>query len=216
MTKKKHRNKQEAIKEAEAEFDFDVDLEAADSKAGADADVEANETDDVDLPADEATDGDSTDDDSAEAKIAELIAGQEAAEDKYLRLAAEYDNYRKRTKREKEALYADSIQDVISAWLPVLDNLDRALELEDKLTTEEGKSMAEGVRMVREQAIQVMATFGVEEIDALNNEFDPNLHHAVLHEENDDQPDNTVVEVLQKGYRRGDRVIRPSMVKVAN
>ena len=135
---------------------------------------------------------------------------------KYLRLAAEYDNFRKRTQKEKEALYADSIITVVKEWLPVLDNLDRAAHLVEQTQSPDAIKIAEGLAMVRKQACDVMDKLGVSEIDCLNAEFDPNLHDAVMHVEDDSFGPSTVVEVLQKGYQLGESVIRYSIVKVAN
>ncbi len=135
---------------------------------------------------------------------------------KYLRLAAEYDNFRKRTQKEKEALYADSVTSVVKEWLPVLDNLDRAAQLIEQTQSPEAVKIVEGLTMVRKQAYDAMDKLGVTEIDCLNAEFDPNLHDAVMHIEDESYGPSTVVEVLQKGYQRGDSVIRHSIVKVAN
>ncbi|NLW11693.1 MAG: nucleotide exchange factor GrpE [Clostridiaceae bacterium] len=135
---------------------------------------------------------------------------------KYLRLAAEYDNFRKRTQKEKEALYADSVTMVVKEWLPILDNLDRAAQLVEQTQSQDAIKIAEGLTMVRKQACDVMERLGVSEIDCLNAEFDPNLHDAVMHIEDDNYGPSTVAEVLQKGYMRGETVIRHSIVKVAN
>lgn len=159
------------------------------------------------------------DDESAETEALRQLLDEKERElqetsQKYLRLAAEYDNFRKRTQKEKEALYADSITLVVKEWLPVLDNLDRAAQLIEQ-SQDTGK-IAEGLSMVRKQAFEVMEKLGVNEIECLNAEFDPNLHDAVMHVEDDNYGSSTVVEVLQKGYQRGDNVIRHSIVKVAN
>lgn len=136
-------------------------------------------------------------------------------EDRYLRLLAEYDNYQKRTTREKEARYADAVMDTVSAFLPVLDDMGRATDLE--VTSDEAKKVKEGVDLVMKKLSEVFKNLGVEEIKALGEEFDPNLHNAVLHVEDESIADNTVVEELMKGYiYKGERVIRHSMVKVAN
>lgn len=138
-----------------------------------------------------------------------------AAEDKYLRLYAEFDNYKKRTQREKDARYADAVIDTVGELLSVADNLERALAVE--VTGEEAQKLAEGVNMVYKQLQETFAKLGVSEIKALGEQFDPNLHEAVMHVEDESVDDNTVVEEFRKGYLYNDsRVIRHSMVKVAN
>ena len=133
--------------------------------------------------------------------------------DKYLRVNAEYDNFRKRTAKEKEGLYSDAITDVLKHILPVLDNVERAGQFAD---SSEPEKVTEGVKMIYTQFLGSLVKIGVEEIIAAGEQFDPEVHYAVLHEEDESQPDNTVTEVLQKGYIKGDKVIRPAMVKVVN
>ena len=136
-------------------------------------------------------------------------------EDKYLRLLAEYDNYQKRTTKEKEARYADAVIDTVATFLPVLDDMERATSLE--VTSDEAKKVKDGVDLVLKKLLDVFKNLGVEEIKALGEEFDPNIHNAVLHIEDETIAENTVVEELMKGYiYKGERVIRHSMVKVAN
>ena len=132
-------------------------------------------------------------------------------EDKFLRLAAEYDNYRKRTAKEKEALWADVKADTAAAFLPVYDNLERALKQE---TADE--AYKKGVEMTMNQLREVLSKLGLTEIDALGKPFDPNLHNAVMHVEDESLGENTVAEVFQAGFMLGEKVIRFSMVKVAN
>jgi len=136
--------------------------------------------------------------------------------DKYLRLAAEYDNFRRRTQKEKEALYNDSITTVVKEWLPVLDNLDRAAVAAALIESDEVKKIIEGISMVQKQAQEAMDRLGVSEIDCEGKPFDPAMHNAVMHVEDESVGASTVLEVLQKGYCRDDRVIRHSLVKVAN
>lgn len=148
-------------------------------------------------------------------RIQELEFKVREWEEKYVRLYAEYDNYQKRSKREKDASYADAAVDIIAEILPIADNLDRALAVE--VQSEEAKSVLEGVEMVKKQMLETFSKLGVNEIKALGEEFDPNLHDAVMHIEDENVTDNTVVEEFMKGYRyKEDRVIRHSMVKVAN
>ncbi len=135
--------------------------------------------------------------------------------DKYMRLMAEYDNFRKRSQREKDARYADAIIDSIEQILPIGDNLERALQTE--VTTEEAKKLKEGVEMIMKQFKETLTKLDVSEIEAVGNEFDPNLHNAVMHIEDESIDTNTVVEEFMKGYiYKGERVVRHSMVKVAN
>lgn len=129
-----------------------------------------------------------------------------------LRTLAEYDNYRKRTAKEKEALRKECIADAVEAFLPVLDNLHRAAE---SLAAQEGVD-TQGVELVRKQFEEILTSLGVQEIPAEGKPFDPNLHNAVMHVEDDSLEENTVVEVFSKGYQIGDRVIRHCVVKVAN
>jgi molecular chaperone GrpE len=136
--------------------------------------------------------------------------------DKYLRLAADYDNFRRRSQKEKETSYADSIALVIKEWLPVLDSLDRAAQMTAGQDGQDAKNLASGIELIQKQALDAMNRLGVSEIDCLNQPFDPNLQEAVMHVEDDHYGASTVVEVFQKGYIRGDRVIRHSLVKVAN
>lgn len=145
---------------------------------------------------------------SAEEKYREL-------EDKYMRLCAEYDNYQKRTTKEKEARYSDAVIDTCAAFLPVLDNLVRALEVE--VSGDEALKVKEGVELVAKQMNEVLAKLDVTEIAAVGEEFDPNLHNAIQHIEDDSVTENTVVEEYMKGYTyKNGRVVRHSMVKVAN
>ena len=132
-------------------------------------------------------------------------------EEKYLRLAAEYDNYRKRTAKEKEAIWNDAKADAALAFLPVYDNLERALKQE---TADE--AYKKGVEMTMNQLKDVLSKLGMEEIPALGETFDPNLHHAVMHVEDDSVGENIIVDVFQAGFKAGDKVVRFAMVKVAN
>ena len=133
------------------------------------------------------------------------------AEEKYLRLAAEYDNYRKRTAKEKESAWTNAKAQTVAAFLPVYDNLERALKQQ---TSDE--AYAKGVEMTMKGLQDVLTKLGVEVIPALGETFDPNCHNAVMHVEDESAGENTVVEVFQQGFTCGDKVIRFAMVKVAN
>ena len=132
-------------------------------------------------------------------------------EDKFLRLAAEYDNYRRRTAKEKESIWSEAKADAAVAFLPVYDNLERALKQE---TADE--AYKKGVEMTMNQLKSVLEKLGITEIDALGKPFDPALHNAVMHVEDENFGENTVAEVFQAGFMLGEKVIRFAMVKVAN
>jgi len=134
-----------------------------------------------------------------------------ALNDKYLRLAAEYDNYRKRTAKEKEMLHGDATAMAVGAFLTVYDNLERAIA-----TPSEDESYKKGVELIFTQFCEALTKLKVEVLDPKGEAFDPNFHNAVMHEENEELGENTVSEVFQKGAKLGDRVVRPAMVKVAN
>lgn len=145
----------------------------------------------------------------------ELAEKLKSSEERYLRMAAEYDNYKKRTQREKDARYDDAVIDAVAAFVPVADNIERALALE--VESDEAKKVLEGVSMIKKQFDEVLKSLKVAPIEAVGNEFDPNFHNAVMHIEDESIADNTVVEEFIKGYIYKDsRVVRHSMVKVAN
>jgi len=152
----------------------------------------------------------------ADVNYEELLAKKEeelsAKNDQYQRLLAEYDNFKKRTVREKEAIYSDSVKDTVAALLPVIDNLERALSAFEDKTTDQYK----GVEMILTQTETIFKNLGVEEIKSVGETFNPELHNAVMHVEDGAVTENTVVEEFQKGYTYKDKVIRYSMVKVAN
>ena len=150
---------------------------------------------------------------TGEPEQAEALAGQLAAQqDKFLRLAAEYDNYRKRTAKEKESVYADAKIETLQAMLPVYDNLERALAQ----FGDGDAAHKKGVEMIFTQFKESLAKLGVTPIDAAGRPFDPEKHNAVMHVTDESVGENTVVEVLQQGFLLGDRVLRFAIVKVAN
>ena len=140
--------------------------------------------------------------------LKDQVAGQE---EKYLRLAAEYDNYRKRTAKEKESLWTDVKADTAGAFLPVYDNLERALKQD---TADE--AFKKGVEMTMNQLKEVLTKLGITEIPAQGRPFDPKYHNAVMHVEDESLGQNVVAEVFQTGFQCGEKVIRFAMVKVAN
>ncbi len=134
-----------------------------------------------------------------------------ALNDKYLRLVAEYDNYRKRTAKEKESIYPEAKVSAAAAFLPVMDNIERALAEE-----RENDSLYEGVKMIKKQFEDALKNIGIEPIEAVGCSFDPNFHNAVMHIDDENYGENEIVEEFQKGYKMGERIVRYSMVKVAN
>lgn len=150
--------------------------------------------------------------DEAEQKLLSLEADLKTANDKFLRTLAEYDNYRKRSVREKEQAYADSKAAVLSEILPVIDNFERAAgnkaaSLED---------YQKGIDMIFNQFTEILKKLGVESFGEKGDSFDPNIHSAVMHTEDENEPENTVSDVFSKGYKLGDKILRPAVVKVVN
>ena len=143
-------------------------------------------------------------------KLEEAAAELATANDKYLRLAAEYDNFRKRSAKEREGIYSDALADALCALLPIFDNLDRAIKYSD------GDSLQQGVVLTLKGLTATLEKLGITEIEAEGKPFDPNFHNAVMHVEDETLGEGVVAEVLQKGYCKGERVLRYAMVKVAN
>ena len=134
-----------------------------------------------------------------------------AEHDAHLRLAAEYDNFRKRTIKEKEASYGNGKADAVAKMLPVYDNLERALNQE---TTD--AAFKKGVEMTMAELVKIFTSMGVEIFGNVGEQFDPNLHNAVMHIENEELEENSISAVFQKGFKIGDKVVRFAMVQVAN
>jgi molecular chaperone GrpE len=150
--------------------------------------------------------------DPAQLKIAELEAKLEDADNRYLRLQADFDNFRRRSRIELEASAKYRAQSVITDLLPAIDNFERAMKME--VDNEQAKSLMQGVEMVYRSLLDALKNEGVEVIEAVGKEFDPHLHQAVMQAEDENYGSNIVVEEFQKGYMLKDRVIRPAMVKV--
>ena len=154
-----------------------------------------------------------------EAELAETQKKLEALEtalaeekDKYLRMLAEYDNFRRRTAKEKETIYGDATADTVKGLLPVIDTLERAAA---GLTPEDAESpLGKGITMTLKSATDALTKLGVEEVPV--DAFNPDIHNAVMHVEDDSLPEGAIVAVFQKGYRKGDHIIRYAMVQVAN
>ena len=144
-------------------------------------------------------------------RVAALESEKAALNDKFLRLAAEYENFRRRSQKEKEALYGDIKADTVTKFLPVYDNLVRALA-----QTTEDEAFRKGVEMIMTQFCGTLEKLGVTKIESLGKTFDPKLHNAVMHVDDEEKGENEIVEVFQDGFMLGEKVIRFAMVKVAN
>ncbi|HLR66503.1 nucleotide exchange factor GrpE [Virgibacillus alimentarius] len=187
----------EKANEAITDKDEDLNIDAA----------EKEETEVVDS-------GEKENVESAEDLKKEIARLQKENEDIYgqmLRVQAEFDNFKKRSQKEKEASLKYKSQDIVNELLPAIDNFERALQVE---VTDATASLIEGITMVYNQLKEALKSQGVEEIEAVGKEFDPNLHHGVMQVEEEEFESNIIVEELQKGYILKDRVIRPAMVKV--
>ena len=193
------------VKEAQEEMDEEAKetLETEEAEATEEtAEVETNEAE-----AEGSEEVSETAVDEADGKLKEAV-------EKYQRLFAEFDNFRKRTDKEKAARYDMGAKDVVEKILPVLDNFELALKNvpDDK----EASAFAEGMEMIHKQFVKVLEDLGVTPIEAVGKEFDPNFHNAVMHVDDEEAGDNIVVEEFQKGYMYKEHVVRYSMVKVAN
>ena len=183
------------------EIVFEAEEDAAEDKA------QVTEDEDDESEADDGTD--------ASEAIGKL-------EDRYVRLFAEYDNFRKRTAKEKEDLYSSAVVEVTKQWLAVLDNIDRAIDAAkaqqgDGVDEEVEDKMLQGLELIKKQAADVLTKINVTEIPCeRGTAFDPNLHEAVMHTEDDTLGENEVAQVFQKGYILKDRVVRHAVVQVAN
>ena len=147
---------------------------------------------------------------TAEERIAALEAQLKEKDDKYLRMAAEYDNFRRRSREEKAAVYADALADTVGELLPIIDNLERAAMYDD------GEKVKEGLMMTAKSVSAAREKLGIETVGAAGETFDPNLHNAVFHVEDESLGEGEIVEVFQKGYKKGNKIIRFAMVKTAN
>ena len=145
-----------------------------------------------------------------QAEIDALKAQIKEYDDKYLRMAAEYDNFRRRSREEKDAIYEIATADAVKELLPIIDNLDRAAGYTD------GMQVLEGLKLTAKTTASVFEKLGVEEFGKVGEAFDPNIHNAVLHIEDEAYGEGEIVEVYQKGYKKGKHIIRFAMVKTAN
>ena len=147
---------------------------------------------------------------SLEDEISKLKAEIEEKDKKYLLLAAEYDNFRRRSKEEKDGIYADAAADALKEMMPLIDNLERATAYTD------AEKVAEGLEMILGTLPAVFEKMGVATFGEAGEKFDPNLHNAIMHEDDAEKGENEIADVFQKGYKIGDKVIRYAMVKVVN
>lgn len=145
-------------------------------------------------------------------EVTQLKTELQESENKYLRMLADYDNFKRRSALDKEALQKYKSQSVLTNLIPVMDNFARALTVEPK--TDEARTMMEGMDMIYRSLSEALKTEGLTEIEAVDQEFDPNFHQAIMTEKDEEKPSGVVLEELQKGYILKDRVLRPSMVKV--
>ena len=144
------------------------------------------------------------------AEIEALKSEIKEKDDKHLRLAAEYDNFRRRSREEKEATYTSAMADTVSELLPIIDNLERAAAFDD------GEKVKEGLKMIASTVSATLSKLGVEAYGNAGDQFDPNLHNAVMHDEDDTKGENEITDVFQKGYKKGNKIIRFAMVKTVN
>ena len=145
-----------------------------------------------------------------ERQLEEKNAEIAAQNDRYLRMMAEYDNFRKRSAKEREGIYADAYADALTSILPIIDNLERAVGFT------EADQVQKGVEMILKSAGDVLTKMGVEAFGATGDIFDPNMHNAVMHIDDEEHKEGEIVEVFQKGYKKGDKIIRYAMVQTAN
>ena len=195
----------------------DVSDDTEDVFGDADGDETSSDTGDADGDKKRSFFSKKSKESKTEKKLLDQIDAQkkeiDEIRDRYLRVSADFDNFRKRTAKENETRYLDIKADVLKDFLPVIDNFERA-----RVHEEDGASAkySEGYGLIYTMLIDILEKNGVEEIDAQGQPFDPNLHNAVMHVDDESLGEGVVAEVFQKGYRMGDRVLRYSMVKVAN
>lgn len=149
---------------------------------------------------------------SAEKSANEANAALEEQKDKYLRMMAEYDNFRRRSAKEKDGIYGDAVADVVGAMLPVVDNLERAAAASEG----EDNPVAKGLTMTLRSLFEMLEKMQVQSFGEVGDIFDPNLHNAVMHDEDESKKEGEITDVFQKGYRRGDKILRYAMVKTVN
>ncbi len=150
--------------------------------------------------------------DSLDSELENIRSQLSQVNDKLLRTLAEYDNYRKRTQKEKEAIYFDSKSEIVMKLLPVIDNFERA----EKTEQPDFETYKKGIDMIFTQLTEAMKSLGVESFGETGDGFDPNMHNGVMHTDDENFGENVVADVFIKGYKMGDKILRPAAVKVAN
>ena len=145
-----------------------------------------------------------------EKKVSELEEELKSLNDKYLRMAAEYENFRRRSKEEREATYGNAMADTIKEILPIIDNLERAESFDD------AEKVKAGLVMISSSVKGVLDKLGVEAYGKVGEQFDPNIHNAIMHDEDESLGENEIIDVFQKGYKKGAKIIRFAMVKSVN
>ena len=208
MSNEELKRQQDDAGAAEPETEKAAEGETVGEKKAADE----KKTADEEISADKEVSGDKKESDSQEDGAEKPAAAEEdPLNTKYLRLMADFQNYKRRTEKEKSDIYAFANEKIVSELLNVIDNFERALDAGN-----EGDSFVEGMNLIFKQLQGVLEKAGVVEIEALGREFDPNFHHAVMTEDSEEYESGKITAVLQKGYLLNNKVIRPSMVKVAN
>lgn len=174
--------------------------------------MQDEKTDNSEAPANEETvNEDKKENNTNEDEIARLNGEIENLNNKLVRLQADFLNYKNRTEKEKTATYNNAVADLLTEILPVVDNFERAIET----TSGDDANFRDGIKMIYNQFITILQKKGLTEVEALNSKFDPNLHFGVAFDSDSDKEEETVIEVFQKGYKVNDKVVRPSMVKIA-
>ena len=189
--------------------DADIHGESCDEKCIDNEEVKPNNSDDVENNS--KTDEQNAENEKTEKQTSKEKEDEEDVNTKFLRLMADFQNYRKRADKEKSEIYARANEGIMLGLLTVIDNFERAIEHESK-----DEKYAEGMQLIFKQLMDVLQASGLEEIKALDEDFDPNIHNAVMTCDSDEHESGKVVEVLQKGYLLNGRLLRASMVKVSN
>lgn len=216
-----HLNQEETIQDTPSEQNADLTQQTTDSEATSQDEWSGQEsTDGHDGDHEEEKEGLEDKKEKKECKeskkrelqkqVEQLTAALSEEKDRYARMFAEYENFRRRSQKERENVYADAYAEALGEVMPMVDNLERALQCG------EGEQLHKGLEMVMNQFQEMLKKLGIETFGEKGETFDPNIHHAIMHEDDENLPENSIVEVFQRGYKKGERIIRCAMVKVAN
>ena len=216
-----HLNQEETIQDTPSEQNAEMTQQTTDSEATSQDEWSGQEsTDGHDGDHEEEKEGVDDKKDKKECKeskkrelqkqVEQLTEALAEEKDRYARMFAEYENFRRRSQKERENVYADAYAEALGEVMPMVDNLERALQCG------EGEQLHKGLEMVMNQFQEMLKKLGIETFGEKGDTFDPNIHHAIMHEDNENLPENSIVEVFQRGYKKGERIIRCAMVKVAN